>query len=90
MKMNIRTLFGLAAVAGLLAVAAPAERAQALSLITPGAASSSGQVTDGAIIDVRGGRGHHRGWGRGHHRGWGHHHRHRHHGWRHRHHRHWR
>jgi hypothetical protein len=36
--MNVMRLLGLAAVGGLLMLAAPAERAQALSLASPGAA----------------------------------------------------
>lgn len=90
MKMNVRTLFGLAAVAGLLAVAAPVSGAQAMSLSNPGASSaakqvSGAQVSGAQVTDVhwRGGR--HHGWHR--HGGW-----HRHHGWhrhRHWHRRHW-
>lgn len=78
MKMNVRTIFGLAAVVGLLAVAAPVDRAQAVSLLNPAASTSTKQVTEDATTLVRG-RGHHRGHR---HRGW-----HRHHGWHHR--RHW-
>jgi hypothetical protein len=67
--MNIKTLLGCAAVGGLLMLAAPVERAQALSLASPGAATA---VQDGKDMttEVR--------W-----RGWGHrrHHHHRHH-WR--------
>jgi hypothetical protein len=38
--MNLIKVLGLAAVGGLLILAAPAERAQALSLSTPGAATT--------------------------------------------------
>ena len=38
--MNVTRLLGLAAVGGLLILAAPAERAQALSLANPGAAAA--------------------------------------------------
>ena len=80
--MNIKRISGLAAVAGLLLIAAPAERAQAASVHSPGiaAAVQSGVLGDATEVHWR-----HRHW---HHRHWGH----RHHGWRHRHghHRHWR
>lgn len=81
--MNIKTISGLAAVAGLLLIAAPAERAQAAALHGPGiAAAVQSDVLDNTT-EVRW----HRHWR---HRHWGWHH--RHHGWRHRHwhHRHWR
>ncbi|CAN5157349.1 hypothetical protein BH10PSE11_BH10PSE11_25500 [soil metagenome] len=77
MKMNVKTVFGLAAVAGLLAVALPADRAQALSLINPVASSSAKQASEPVTTEVR--------WRR-HHR-WHRHHGHRHHRW---HRRHWR
>jgi hypothetical protein len=63
--MNIKTLLGCAAVGGLLMLAAPVERAQAMSLASPGAATT---VQDGKQMttEVR--------WRR-----WGHrHHHHRH------------
>jgi hypothetical protein len=64
--MNVKTLLGCAAVGGLLMLAAPVERAQALSLASPGAATA---VQDGKQVttEVR--------W-----RHWGHrrHHHHRH------------
>ncbi|MBN9583999.1 MAG: hypothetical protein BGN84_06215 [Afipia sp. 62-7] len=92
--MNIRTIFGLAAVAGLLAVAAPANRAQAMSLINPAASASTKDVSGSMTTEVRwrhhGWRRHH-GWHR--HRGWHRpHHWHRRHYWhprRHWHHRRW-
>lgn len=75
MKMNVRTIFGLAAVAGLLAVTAPADRAQAMSLINPGSSSAAKQASETMATDVHWRRHHHY---RGHrHHGW---HR-RHHGW---------
>jgi hypothetical protein len=42
--MNVTRVLGLAAVGALLMLAAPAERAQALSLVSPGAAAA---VQDG-------------------------------------------
>ena len=78
--MNIKKILGFLAIGGLLVVAAPAERAQALSLINPGIAAAvqedSGQLT----TEVR--------WHR--HHGRRHHGYHRHHGWRRHHHRHYR
>ena len=66
--MNVTRVLGLAAVGALLMLAAPAERAQAMSLSNPGAAAvvqdSSKQTTTEA------------GWHRGHHGGHHHHHRH--------------
>lgn len=73
--MDIRKISGLVAVAGLLLVSAPGERAQAASLINPGIAAA---VQDGAVSNTTEVR-----WHRGWRRGW-----HRHHGWHHR--RHWR
>lgn len=83
MKMNVRMFFGLAAVAGLLAVAAPIGGAQAMSLSNPGASPAAKQASGTLTTDVHWRR--HHGWHR--HRGW-----HRHHGWhrhRHWHRRHW-
>jgi hypothetical protein len=77
MKMNIRTIFGLAAVAGLLAVAAPADRAQAVSLIYPAASTSAKHASENIATEFHWRR-HHR-WHR--HHGW-----HRRHHWHHRHH----
>jgi hypothetical protein len=73
--MQMTKVLGLAAVGALLALAAPSERAQALSLSNPGAAAAVQQDARLGTTEVRWGR--HHGW----HRGW---HRHR---W---HHRHWR
>jgi hypothetical protein len=62
--MNIKRVLGFAAVGALLVVAAPTERAQALSLINPGVAAA---VQDGSQLttEVRWHRGHYR-------RHWGH------------------
>jgi hypothetical protein len=76
--MNGTKALGLAAVGAFLLLAAPVERAQALSLINPGAAATVQQDTR-ATTEVHWHHGWHRHW---HHRHW----RHRHH-W---HHRHWR
>jgi hypothetical protein len=75
--MQVTKVFGLAAVGALLVLAAPTERAQALSLSNPGAAAAVQQDVKLDATEVRWGR--HHGW----HRGW-----HRHHRWHH--HRHWR
>jgi hypothetical protein len=71
--MNIKKIFGFAAIAGLLFVAAPAERAQALSLNGPGiAAAVQTGASDAAVTEVQYRRHHrgyhpHRGYGRPHH-----------------------
>ena len=70
--MNVTKLLGYAAVAGLLILAVPAERAQALSLASPGAAAAV-QDDSKQVTEVR--------WR---HRGWHRHH--RWHRWHHRHH----
>ncbi len=79
--MNVSKTIGLAAVGALLVLAAPAQRAQALSLANPGAAAAV-QDSKPVTTEVRWGHHHHGGW----HRGW-HHHGGWHRGWRH--HRHW-
>lgn len=77
---SVSKVLGLAAIGALLVLAAPAERAQALSLSNPGAAAAVQQDAKPDATEVRWGR-HHRG-----HRGW-----YRPHRWHHRHHhRHWR
>jgi hypothetical protein len=79
--MNIIKVSGLVAVAGMLLIAAPANRALAASVAGPGiAAAVQSGVLGEAATEVR--------W-RGH---WRHRHWRRHHGWRHRHwhRRHWR
>ena len=75
--MNVKQVLGFAAVAGLLVVAAPTERAQALSLSSPGTAAAVQRDTSTPTTEVRW----HRHWG-WHHRHWHHRHWHRHH-WRH-------
>jgi hypothetical protein len=87
--VNVKTILGFLAIGGLLVLAAPAERAQALSLASPGIAAAVQDDSSKLTTEVR--WGHHHGW---HHRHWGWRHRgwHRHYGWRrhHWHHRHWR
>ena len=61
--MNVTRLLGLAAVGGLLILAAPAERAQAMSLANPGAAAA---VQQGSKVETTEVRWHHR-WHRHHH-----------------------
>ena len=73
--MQVREVLGLAAVGALLVLAAPTERAEALSLSNPGAAAAVQQDIKSGTTEVR--------WGR-------HYHHHRWHGWHHHHHRHWR
>ena len=75
--MNVTRLLGLAAVGALLILAAPTERAQALSLASPGGAAAV--QDDAKDITTQVHWRHHRHWS--HHRHWGYH---RHH------HRHWR
>ena len=80
--MNVKKILGFLAIGGLLFLAAPAERAQALSLASPGIAAAVQDDSGKLTTEVRWG---HHGWRR--HHGW-----HRHYGW-HRHHwrhRHWR
>jgi len=81
--MNGTKVLGLAAIAAVLVVASPVQRAGAVSLINPGAATAVQDDARQPTTEVR--WGHHHGW----HRGW-HHRRHWgwHRGWRH-HHRHW-
>jgi hypothetical protein len=81
--VNIKKILGFLAVGGLLVLAWPAERAQALSLINPGIAAAVQDETGKLTTEVRWHR--HHGWRR-------HHGYHRHYGWRRHHwrHRHWR
>lgn len=85
--MNGTRILGLAALAAAFVLSAPVERAAALSLSNPAAASA---VQDSAKVTTEvhwHGHWHHHGWHRGwYHRHWRHHHWHHHH-W---HHRHWR
>jgi hypothetical protein len=69
--MNVTRVLGLAAVGGLLMLAAPVERAQALSLASPGAAAAVQDDSRQSTTAVHWRR-HHRHWGHRHHR----HHRH--------------
>jgi hypothetical protein len=71
--MNVTKVLGLAAVGGLLMLAAPTERAQALSLSSPGAAAAIQDGSTQMTTEVRWGRWHHRrhwGYHRHHHRHW--------------------
>jgi len=73
--MNVTRLLGLAAVGALLILAAPTERAQALSLASPGAAAAVQDDAKNITTEVHWRHHHH--WR--HHRHWGyhrHHHRH--------------
>jgi hypothetical protein len=72
--VNVKRTLGFLAIGGLLALAAPVERAQAVSLASPGIAAAVQDDSSKLTTEVR--WHHHHGWGR--HRGW------------HRHHRHWR
>ena len=65
--MNVTKVLGLAAVGALLMLAAPAERAQALSLSNPGAAAA---VQDGSTQMTTEVRWHHRWHHRRHWRHW--------------------
>ncbi len=65
--MQVTKVLGLTAVGALLVLAAPTERAQALSLSNPGAAAAVQQDAKSTTTEVR--------WGRYHHHRW-HHHRH--------------
>ena len=65
--MNFKKIFGFAAIAGLLFVAAPTERASAMSLNSPGIAAAVQSNVGDDVTEVRHG-GHHRGF---HHRGYG-------------------
>jgi hypothetical protein len=78
--MNVTRLLGLAAVGALLILAAPTERAQALSLASPGAAAAVQDDAKNITTEVH--WRHHRHWGyhRHHHHHWGYH-RHHHHHW---------
>jgi hypothetical protein len=77
--MNAKRILGFVAVAGLLMMAAPAERAQALSLSSPIAAAAVQDESSKLTTEVR----YHRHWGYHHrwhhHRHWGYHRHHWHH-----------
>jgi hypothetical protein len=59
----MKRLFGFLAMAGLMLVAAPAERAQAVSLINPATAAQTKYLSDDLVVEVgrRGGGGFHGG-----------------------------
>jgi hypothetical protein len=61
--MNVKKILGFAAVAGLLALAAPTERASAMSLSSPVAAAAVQNEAGNATTEVRW----HGGWHRHHH-----------------------
>lgn len=79
--MQLKKVLGLAAIGALLALVAPAERADALSLSNPGAAAAVQQDARPETTEAHWRPHRHFRWHRWHHR----HHHHRHH----RHHRHW-
>jgi len=64
--MNVTKFLGLAAVGALLVLAAPSERAQAMSLANPGAAAAVQDGTKQATTEVRWHHHHH--WHRWHRR----------------------
>ncbi len=67
--MQVTKILGLAAVGAMLALAAPTERANAVSLSNPGAAAAVQQDIKPATTEVRWHRWHrHHGWHRWHHR----------------------
>ncbi|KWV59891.1 hypothetical protein AS156_02745 [Bradyrhizobium macuxiense] len=69
--MKVMKVLGLATVGAMLVLAAPAERAQAVTLTTPGAAATVQDGSNQTTTQVGWhGRGWHRGWHRGPHRGW--------------------
>jgi hypothetical protein len=72
--MNVTKVLGLAAVAAMLMLTAPAERAQALSLASPGAAAAVQDDSRAMTTEVHWRHHHHWGHHRWHHRHW--HHRH--------------
>jgi hypothetical protein len=77
--MNGTKVLGLAAVGAFLIVAAPVERAQAVSLINPGAAGTIQEDSKQLTTEVRWHHHHHWRHHRWHHRHWRHHRWHRHH-----------
>jgi hypothetical protein len=66
--MKLAKVLGLAAVGALLAVAAPAERANAVSLMSPGAAAAVPDDARQAATEVH----YHHGWHRHYHHRWHH------------------
>jgi hypothetical protein len=67
--MKMTKVLGLAAVGAVLVLAAPVQRANAVSLATPAASSTVPQDARTATTEVRWGRGGHRRWGGWHRRG---------------------
>lgn len=70
--MNFKKMFGFAAIAGLLFVAAPGQRAEAMSLNSPGIAAAVQSDVGAGVTEVQyrrhhHGFRHHRGFGRPHH-----------------------
>ena len=80
--MNVKKMAGLAAVAGLLIIAAPTERAQAMSLSSTAVAATVQNESGKLTTEVRW---YHHHWHHHHywHRHYWHHHHWRHHHWRH-------
>ena len=66
--MKVTKVLGLAAVGALLVLAAPTERAQAMSLASPGAAAAVQESSKQTTTEVR--WHHHGGWHRHWHRHW--------------------
>ena len=66
--MQVTKILGLAAVGAMLALAAPSERANALSLSNPGAAAAVQRDVKPATTEVRWWRHRHHRWHRWHHR----------------------
>ena len=62
----MKRLFGFLAMAGLMLIAAPVERAQAVSLINPAASAQTKYLSDNLVIDVRHGGFRGGGFGRAH------------------------
>lgn len=60
----MKKTFGLLAIAGLMILGVPGERAQALSLASPGVSSTAKYASEGFTTEVRGGRGGRGGGGR--------------------------
>jgi hypothetical protein len=60
--MKVTNVLGLAAVAALLVLAAPAERANAVTLASPGAAATVQQDTKPVTTEVRWHHHHHHHW----------------------------
>ena len=56
-RAGVVRLLGLAAIAALMLAAAPARRAEALTLINPASSAAAKSATDGMITTVRGGHG---------------------------------